>query len=470
MTILQQYGIFSGGVLTKQPLLGNSILLSPYVLNLFEGSVTGSGDINHTNVTKAIQLSFGVNASPSILRDVLNPPQYKIFVGQLASQIYITYDEGHADIGLSTVFPVNTIIFGVIKWATNNGAIITDTTSPYFNQPLSINTIDIDLSFRTEALVVKTTGGLEATKLYYDSQRYIAGNLNKPLVDSAVVSEVLLAESSLRSGGSFFITLLQDSQIHTDTTLTVGAINLSVILEPCEHIARVGNEFQKFKTKAKTGSSHALVKTYTNITEVVGKYIYILLDKNTGVVSVTENTSVNTVFSNYYVIARSETAVVLTDTDLNNVVFQVLNDIISLTRVQQDTAILQKALNPNGWMNTVTFNETPIANTIHLTEATACINGFGVEIPSQNITLPSPPSTSIAFDIIWLEVEFVADPILRILPTIHVTRTTDNNIINFTDPILHPSIVNSAATPLNFTKEPNNTYLKDICITSCLNI
>ena len=460
MTILQQYGVYAGGVLSKQPALGRSILISPYFLNLYEGNVSGSGDVNHTGITKAVELSFGVTASPTIYRTPLNPPIYKIFVGLPAGKVWIYYDEPHSDIGLSTTLPTGSVIFGAISWPANNGSVVTDNASIYYTQPMSMSTVDIDLTDRTEALVAKSTGGLEATKLYYDSQRYIAGQLNKPLADSAVISEVLLAESSLRAGGNFFITLLQDSEITTDPTNLYSLTNLSVLLSPCKHIARVINDFTTFNTKAVPGSAYALVKTYASAATFQNKYIYVMVHKQTGIPAITEESSIAFSSSTHYIIAKTDAPVGGAATDLTGVTFQVVNDIISLTRVQQEQAIIPRAEHPTGWLNPIKIDEVGgLDNTIHLNAETVSIDGFGVEISNQNITLPPPPVSGSAFDVVWLETEFVADPVLRVSSVIRVTRTLDPGIISLDHAMLHSSITNNAAAPVGFIRQAGNLFV-----------
>lgn len=459
MTILQQYGIYAGGVLSKQPSLGRAILISPYFLNLYEGSVSGSGDVNHTGVTKAIELSFGITASPTIYRTPLNPPSYKIFVGLPAGKVWIYYDEPHSDIGLSATLPTGKVVFGAISWPANNGSVVTDNASIYYTQPMSMDTVDIELADRTEALVAKSTGGLAATKLYFDSQRYIAGELNKPLADSAVISEVLLAESSLRAGGNFFITLLQDSQINTDPSFLYSLTNMSVLLSPCKHTARILNDFYTFSTKAAEGSAYALVKTYTSAATFQNKYIYVMIHKQTGVPSITEDSSVAYASATHYIIAKSEAPVGGAATDLSGVVFQVVNDIISLTRVQQEQAIISRAEHPTGWLNPVKIDEVVgLDNTIHINAQTVSVNGFGVEISNQNIVLPPPPVSGSAFDVVWLETEFLADPVLRVSSVVRVTRTIDPTIIDLDYPLLHASITNDAISPAPFTRHAGNLF------------
>jgi hypothetical protein len=455
--IFQEHGIYYGGSVTKQTgVSADNLFIEPFFLNLITEGVTGSGDVG-SNITKKIKLQFGVDADPQVYRDILIPPRYTIYVGQIGKTIYIYYDEINMDIGLTDVPPINKIVFCAVKWPNNNGSLVTDPLSAYFNLPVSISVVDIDTTLRTEANTAKATTADLGANLYYEEQRYVSGVLNKPLAHIAVAVDVLTAESSLRGGGNYFITLASPTSVHTDTLLTLGPVNMSVILEPCEHIARQNNVFQLYKSKA--NPTHALVKTYTNPVDFQNKYIYVAIHKVTGQAIITEDTSI--VFSNsstYYPIARTTTPVGASATNLNAVQFIILNNITSLTRTQEDAALIPAAKNPCGAIQPVEIVETLLSNTIALAKpVTFSVLGFGVPLPAQNIELPPAPGGTVGniIDFVYAEIEFIADPVLH--PTIAI-KTFRGSSADLPEFILSSGITNNALVPSNYIKD--GTYYK----------
>lgn len=455
MTILQQYGVFSGGVLSKA-LSGNALLLSPYVVNTSAG-VTGSGAVS-TGVTKQIAISFGATENDvNIYRDLLEPPKYTIFVGPLAGTAYIYYDNGNEDLGLTYAYPTGQPVFGEVSWPANNGSVVTQVGHPSFGLPMSMSVISLATTGRTEARVAHTENQLTGDKLYYESQRFISGQLNKPLTSTGVLVDVLTAESSIRAGSSFFITLLQPGQVKTDTLAEISSPNMSVLLEPCKHVSRVSSEFVSYDTKLDPAvDPYALVKTYTDPADFQGKYIYVAIHKVTGAPAVIEDPSL--IFgssSSHWAIARSEDKVGASATDLSGVDFTILNNVTSITRSQEDAAIIHQAIEPTGFLVPVRITPMGSDNVVTLEAAQALISGFGVDILSQTVPLSTPPISGTTVDFIWLEMEFTAAPTLVINKSV---RVTTGNVSLLTNPMENVQVLNNAAVPANFTYVGNGVY------------
>ena len=436
MTQFGNFGIYSGGELnTVSP---DKVTIAPYIIVTSGGEITGSGAPDDSPaVSKSVKLEFNQPSSQSyVTRSDLQIPTYSIKISSTGpGYCYIYYDEGLKDIALSNVVaglpvpPANMIVFGTVSWPTGT---------------TNISTVSIVNTYRRESYQAGSTAPQSSKHLYYDGLRWISGGKNRPLANISVLNEVLQAENALILGNEYFITLLKDTSIQAGTSGTGNPLKVSVL--PFKSYARQsGDLFKAFNTKENPSISPACVSfTFPNLAAVQGQLIYISINKSTGVPTIgTSDPSATD-----YIVARSP--VPISATDLDTVVWEIVNDLGGQVQTIHDLAKVVKSRTVSGFLSPARVVGINLDYTVRFQENTLNLQGYVLTIPDTDISLGNPPFSpgSSRQDFIYLKIQKNEMPFTRLTANFVVVNGV--NLTNYQDPFFDTIAVGDTYT---FTEE-----------------
>lgn len=523
MTILQEKGIYSGGSISFS---SDSILISPFLLNLIGGGVSGSGG-TPSNIAKIIKVEINSSLTPGpvINRVSLFAPTYTINVGNPEGSVWISFNESLMDINLSLSKPTNTIIFGKISWPAGAGK--------------TISSLEIDLSERTESYLATSLNPESPSHLYRDGTRWVAGNKNIPLSNLLVAQEVMQGVDRLSMGGEYFLSFSQSAQIYGEGQY--------IVVGECSHVARtLDNKFISFHTKIDEiayidGSSTrpSLTPTVakkkiegvvdiTNIsTSVLGsstKFTKLKVGDILEVVDTSESVQVASIIddthltltsipttpalgtsligranaaminiysspslyrnqniyvminkttgapsigfsespSTHYTFARTLAPVSGSATDLDGVEFEVLNDLNGIDRVREEMGSLFKGTLASGFLTPPELSEGSGSNLISFGKNILHILGHSINLGDTNIDLGAPPSSGSELDFVFLEVWREETPNIQVFSSIRVVKGI--NPINKNNPFSDPLVNSTAIAPAAFLVQEREGHWSSIDI------
>lgn len=519
MAILQEKGIFNGGdlSLSAPSLLENYIFISPYLLNLTNGSVTGSGGI--AGVAKKIKVVFSTSLTPGPSlpdRTATKAPTYQVTVGNPSGVIWIFWNEATQDIEMSVSAPINKVVFGKVSWPTLSGKTMDD--------------LVIDLADRTEACVAAVESPQNPSHFYLDGQKWISGNINKPFANLSILQDVLIGESLVSLGGEFFLTFLEPAQIYTE--------DQKVIVRPCTHVARSNtSQYKSFSSKINewlvldgtqstttkaTRILDGVVDVSTITSNVLGAGTSFLSDFIEGdsikILSTGETLTIATIVddthltltsnptissigssiegranaalvyefsvpslyqnhtlyflinktsgvakldvaeapSTHYTVARTSSSVGPSATDLSAVTWEILNDLSGIDQIRDNLSAIIKTQTATGFLTKPNIDAGGSPNTISFKTNLLHAKGLGLQLNDQEIDLGAPPSTGSRLDFVWLEYYFTASPYLKIEGSFRKAAISSSFI---DQPFSSGAVLSGASVPASFsTQEDSSEY------------
>lgn len=427
--IYKNFGIYSGAEITKS---GNSVFISPTLIRLPNGELRGFGSFDNT-VGKTINVAFS-STQPSQSgydRENVYAQRYLLTINTTSSgQAWIYYNEVLSDVEVvvsSTSLPLNTIVLGKLTW--NSGAS-------------SVNDITIDLTSRIESYYISTSDPSNANLLYQDGQPFTASAVNRQYANVSVLAEVLQDQSLLSFSDKYFVTFAKEK-----SGLFNGDIygnNLTVFLNKFKNLMRDGNTFGVFFLKENpdlSPSGTSYLYTFPNLTSVSGNTIYVSINKSTAIPQVSTSFDSNT----SYLIAYAQVG--LTETDLANVTFKIVNNLIGHNAFVENTARLVKSQKTNGFIEKFEIEELDQDNKIRIKPSVLNIDGYLLVINGEDVTLPDPPASGSRQDFVYVEVKKQSIPWTVLSYEIKIV--SDIKVDLYNDPFKNPDVKN----------EENNTYL-----------
>jgi hypothetical protein len=418
MTVFQEKGVYSGGVMTLNVLSDNeaTLDLSPYLVHLYNDDITGIGETQFPGVGKRIYITNGTVFAISTPREATKAPTYNIQTTGGTGHVWIYYDEIKKDIALSgnTLLPnydpgpitnvgppPNTVVFGllIIK---SGGSLIDG--APGGAARLMLNT-----DFRTEAYLARTSNPSDAKYFYHDGQRFIGGELNVPLANQAVMTEVIQEESLSTFGGEYFLTIAQQAeQVVKGYTQDPFGINESRIdFFDSKHIWRQQLNYTTYHTKedaisyppGDVGGVVAYRRVFSSAGDVHNKLVRVLIHKQTGEPEIFLSDEVYTA-NDYHVVAVSagplnESNDGLSPTGvlaLSDITWDLPSSLTTLNTVLTTEARGRSSREPSGFYNEFDIVPSATENAVSVPELVGNIDGFMFTHPANGVDLGAAPS------------------------------------------------------------------------------
>lgn len=435
MTVYGQYGIYSGGILSLDPV---GILISSYKVTTASGGATGSGG-DSNNVARRVSVEFSQTQNVQFIanRSDNKSAVLKLIIktnglGQALGngQAWIYYDNAIKEINgsVSATKPVGAgiAVLGKITWV----AGITTVAS------LAIETDGIK---RDEALIQESIDPSDSSKLFFEGMRWSSGSKNIPYASFSILADVMQSETRLTLGDNYFITFAQNSDV-------VGS-GYTVTLKDSKHYSRSStNIYRTYHTKENSelyGAGNALIKTFANPAEFQGMTIYIMINKVSGVPLI--DTSYNS--STHYLIAKGSAG--NSETDLANVEFDIVNDLGGTRLLVEQVASLVRSDTANGFLSPFKI-ESISTNSIRLLANTLNVDGYLSEISTTDISLGNAPVSGYRYDFVYVESYKESLPWTVLKTEYKIINGVD--YASFLDPFLE-GINNTDGNPYEYIKE-----------------
>lgn len=417
MTLRGQFGLYTGGVVTKSG--SNQIHISPYIINTSSIGVTGAG-ADGEGVGKVILLQFG-QSTTSVYpeRAATYSATYKLFPGSSGpGRAWLYFDEGTLDINISIDTPKpNGIVFAKLTW--NSGTT-------------NIAGINIDTSGvnRDESYVVSSTDPASPDHLISEGFRWNPGNKNRPFANFAVLSDVVQAETKLLIGSEYFLTFATPNDIVSSS--------LTVSIKPCQHIGRFsGNLFCNYNWSEHPDTPDYVYQyTFSNINLVQGQTIYIAINKTTGAPYI--GTSFNS--STHSLIAQS--SVDPSATNLNSQEFEIVNNLGGQVKLVDTISKTIKGYYAPGFIYPVVL-EGIGSNKVLFKKNILVFDGYLKEIPDTEITFPESVNTGVRYDVCYINIWKESLPWTDLNYAFQVV--TNFQCATYSDPFSQPGLITSGS-------------------------
>ena len=95
----------------------------------------------------------------------------------------------------------------------------------------------------------------------------------------------------------------------------------------------------------------------------------------------------------------------LTETNLANVTFKVVNNLIGHNAFVENTARLIKSQKTNGFIEKFEIEELDQDNKIRIKPSVLNIDGYLLVINGEDVTLPAPPASGSRQDFVYIEIK-----------------------------------------------------------------